>query len=67
MSQSDPHDPKGGDPAKGSRSICMEGGVSHSGLIAVDPLLGITGKPLTRIANRKLDWVLGQARTCELG
>ena len=52
--------PKGGrGPAKGCRSTCMEGGVSHSGSAIVDPFQELAGKLLTRITNRKLDWVLG--------
>ena len=40
-SRATPHVPRGG-PVEGCRSICMEGGVSHSGLTIVNLL-----KPLT--------------------
>ena len=45
----------------------MEGGVSHSGLAVVKSLPRVTGEPLTRIANGKLDWFSERARMCELG
>ena len=59
VSQSDPHDPKGGGSCKGLQKH-MYGGTSPSGdekpLLV---LLELAGKPLTQITNRKLDWVLG--------
>ena len=56
---SDPHDPKGGGSCRGLQKH-MYGGTSPSG--GEKPLLvplELAGKPLTRIENRKLDWVLG--------
>ena len=35
----------------------MKGGVSHFGSVVVNPFLGVSGQPLTRIVNHKLDWV----------
>ena len=58
MSQSDPHDPKGGDSCRGMQKH-MYGGTSPSG--GEKPFLvplELAGKPLTRIANRKLGWIL---------
>ena len=42
-------DPKGGKgvPAKGWRSICMEGGVVHSSSAIVNPLPELAGESLT--------------------
>ena len=68
MSRSDPHDPKGGGGSCRGLHKHMYGGTSLSG--GKKPLLvllELAGKPLTRIVNRKLDWVLERARTCELG
>ena len=31
-------------PTEGYRSICMEGGVSHSGSTVVNPLPGVSGR-----------------------
>ena len=59
MFRSDPPRSNGGGPVEGCKSICMEGGVSHSGLVVVIPFRELVSKPLTRVANRKLDWVLG--------
>ena len=59
MSRSDPHDPKGGGSCRGLEKH-MFGGTSPSG--GEKPLLvplELAGKPLTRIENRKLGWVLG--------
>ena len=59
VSRSDPHDPKGGGGCKGLQKH-MYGGTSPSG--GEKPLLvplELAGKPLTRIANRKLGWVCG--------
>ena len=39
-----PPRPKGGGLAKGCRSICMEGGVSHSGSAVMNPLPGVGGR-----------------------
>ena len=60
MSRSDPHDPKGGGgPAEGCRSICMGGTSPNGGEKPLLVPLELAGKPLTRIENRKLGWVLG--------
>ena len=60
MSRSDPQDPRGeGGSCRGLQKN-MYGGTSLSG--GEKPLLvpsELAGKPLTRITNRKLDWVLG--------
>ena len=61
MSRSDPHDPKGGGwgSCRGLQKH-MYGGTSPSD--GEKPLLvplELAGKPLTRIANRKLGWVRG--------
>ena len=59
MSWSDPHDPMGGGSCRGLQKH-MYGGISSSG--GKKPLLvplELAGKPLTRIANRKLGWVRG--------
>ena len=37
----------------------MEGGVVHSDSAVANPLRELVGELLTRIENRKLDWVLG--------
>ena len=37
-------DPRGGCPVEGRRNICMEGGVTHSGLAVVNPLLRVSGR-----------------------
>ena len=59
VSRSDPHDPKGGGSCRGLQKH-MYGGTSPSG--GEKPLLilfELAGNPLTRITNRKLDWVFG--------
>ena len=60
MSRSDPYDPKGrGGSCRGLQKH-MYGGTSLSG--GEKPLLvplELASKPLTRIENRKLGWVLG--------
>ena len=59
MSRSDPHDPRGGGSCRGLQKN-MYGGTSLSG--GEKPLLvslELAGKPLTRIENRKLGWILG--------
>ena len=43
VSRSDP-DPRGGGAAEGCISICMEGGVVHSGSNVVNPLPGVSGQ-----------------------
>ena len=60
MSRSDPHDPKAGGGSCRGLQKHMYGGTSPSG--GEKPLLvplELAGKPLTRIENRKLGWVLG--------
>ena len=60
MSRSDPHDPKMGGGSYRGLQKHMYGGTSPSG--DEKPLLvplELVGKPLTRIANRKLDWIFG--------
>ena len=60
MSRSDPHDPKGGGGSCRGLQKHMYGATSPSG--GEKPLLvllELVGKPLTRIVNRKLGWVLG--------
>ena len=60
MSRSDPHDPKGEGGSSRGLQKHMYGRTSPSG--GEKPLLvplGLAGKPLTRIANRKLGWVRG--------
>ena len=55
-----PHDPKGGGGSCRGLQKHMYGGTSPSG--GEKPLLvplELAGKPLTRIENRKLGWVLG--------
>ena len=59
MSRSDFHDPKGGGSCRGLQKH-MYGGTSLNG--GEKPLLvplELAGKSLTRITNRKLDWVFG--------
>ena len=59
MSRSDPHDPKGGGGSCTGLQKHMYGGTSSSS--GEKPLLvplKLAGKPLTRIENRKLGWVL---------
>ena len=53
------HDPKGGGPAEGCRSICMEEHLRSGGEKPLLVPLELAGKPLTRVTNRKLDWILG--------
>ena len=58
MSRSDPHDPKGGGVLQRAAEA-LYGGTSPSG--GEKPLLvplELASKPLTRIENRKLGWVL---------
>ena len=60
MSQSDPHDPKGGVESYRGLQKHLYGGTSLNG--GEKPLLvplELASKPLTRIANRKLDWIRG--------
>ena len=55
-----PHDPKGGGGSLQRAAEAYVWGTSPSG--GEKPLLvplELAGKPLTRIENRKLDWVLG--------
>ena len=60
MSQSDPHDPKGGGgPLEGCKSICMGEPLRVAGEKPLLVSLELAGKPLTRITNRKLGWVRG--------
>ena len=60
VSRSDPYDPRGGGRSCKGLQKHMYGGTSPSG--DEKPLLvslELAGKLLTRIANRKLGWVLG--------
>ena len=60
MSRSDPHDPKGGGGSCRGLQKHMYWRTSPSG--GEKPLLvplELADKPLTRIENRKLGWVLG--------
>ena len=60
MSRSDPTTPRGGGGSCRGLQKHMYGGTSPSG--GEKPLLvplELAGKPLTRIENRKLGWVLG--------
>ena len=57
MSWNDPN--QGGVLVEGCRCTCMEGGVTYFDLAIVSPFMGVSGELLTRVTNRKLDWILG--------
>ena len=59
MSRSDPHDPKGGGSCTGLQKHMYGGTSPSSGEKPLLVPLELVGKPLTRIENRKLGWVLG--------
>ena len=59
MSRSDPHDPKGGGVLQRAAEAYVWGNLSEWRREAVTSSLELAGKPLTRIENRKLGWVLG--------
>ena len=56
MSRSDPY-PWEWVPTEGCKSICMEGGVTHSGLAVVSSFWELIDEPLTRLAIYKLEYV----------
>ena len=59
MSRSDPHDPKGGGVLQRAAEASVWGTSPSGGEKPLLVLLELAGKPLTRIENRKLGWVLG--------
>ena len=50
--------PRGGS-CRGLQKHMYGGGVIYSGSAVVNPFLGVSEQPLSRIANCKLDWALG--------
>ena len=60
MSRSDPHDPKGGEGAlqRAAEAYVWEN-LSSGGEKPLLVPLELAGKPLIRIENHKLGWVLG--------
>ena len=59
MFWSDPHDPKGGGSCRGLQKHIYGGTSPSGGEKSLLVPLELAGKPLTRIENRKLGWVLG--------
>ena len=59
VSQSDPHDPKGGKVLQRAAEAYVWGTSLNGGEKPLLVPLALAGKPLTRIADGKLGWVLG--------
>ena len=59
VSRSKPHDPRGGGSYRGLQKHMYEGTSPSGGEKPLLVSIELAGKPLIRIMNRKLDWVLG--------